>query len=116
MVYLSHDDNSPLRRFSRQTTSQRIPPNLPNATRAKVQRNLDLLSEYGPSLLQPYAKLIDNDLYELKTTGRPAIRIFYSFSVSGSVILLHAISKKQQKLKNRDIILAKKRGALIDEV
>jgi len=61
----------------------------------------------------PYSKPLGFKLYELRTTGKVNIRIFYSFRDS-KVILLHAFIKKTQKTPRTEINLAKKELSSLD--
>lgn len=72
------------------------------ATKAKITHMIELLEDYGYKLKLPYTKKIDDELYELRMSGKSAVRIFYTFH-SNKYYLLHAFKKKSQKLSARDI-------------
>lgn len=70
--------------------------------RAKVVNVISLLTDYGPRLKPPYAKKIQNKLYELRVSGKGAVRIFYT-AVDGEYYLLHGFKKKSEKTPPKDI-------------
>jgi phage-related protein len=72
------------------------------ATFAKIIRSVELLENYGPFIKPPYAKKIQNKLYELRIPGKDAIRIFYTM-VNEAYFLLHAFKKKSQKIPKREV-------------
>ena len=75
------------------------------ATQTKIARLIRLLIDYGPFLKPPDIKKLQDELYELRISGKTAIRIFYTM-VNGKYYLLHAFKKKSQKLPKREIKLA----------
>jgi len=85
---------------------------LDKKARAKVAAHLSLLEEQGPNLKRPYADLVRGKIRELRIRHTSnQYRIFYFFQVRDQVVLVHAFSKKTQRLKNTDIDLAEKRMA-----
>lgn len=70
--------------------------------RAKVANLVCLLTDYGPRLSPPYAKKIQDKLYELRVSGKIAVRIFYT-TVNGKYYLLHGFKKKTEKTPLKDI-------------
>lgn len=74
-------------------------------SRTKISQYVRLLSEYGPNLKPPYMKKIQNQLFELRITGRISIRIFYS-PIRREYCLLHAFKKKTQKTPKKEIKIA----------
>mgnify|MGYP001599791381 CR=1 len=81
---------------------------LDDATLNKATRIIDLLKVYGPKLSQPYVKRINSRIYELRTSGKNAIRILYSWQDS-KFVLLNAFKKKTNKLPSRELKLAENR-------
>ena len=75
------------------------------ATQTKIARSIRLLIDYGPFLKPPDIKKLQNKLYELRISGKTAIRIFYTI-VSGEYYLLHVFKKKTQKTPKREIKVA----------
>ena len=65
--------------------------------RGKVKYYLDLLEDRGPMLREPYAKKIDENIYELRPGfGKTEIRLFY-FWDGNTAWFVHGIIKKTQK-------------------
>ncbi len=75
------------------------------ATYAKVLQSMRLLANNGPFLKPPYIKKLQNKLYELRISGKVAIRIFYTMS-NNEYYLLHAFKKKSQKTPSKELKLA----------
>lgn len=82
--------------------------NLDSATRAKAYLLIEALGIEEYKLSMPYSKKIDRNLYELRTQSIQNIRIFYTF-FRNTIVLLHCIHKKTQKLEKRDLETAKRR-------
>lgn len=72
------------------------------STQAKITHTVELLETYGYQLKSPYVKKIHDNLYELRITGKVAIRIFYAL-FKNEYHLLHIIKKKTQKLPTREM-------------
>lgn len=68
----------------------------------KIAQSIDLLRDYGPYLKPPYIKKLQSHLYELRISGKVAVRIFYTLSDS-EYYLLHAFQKKEQKTPTREL-------------
>lgn len=71
-------------------------------TNAKLISSIELLESDGPYLKPPYIKKLQNKLYELRVSGKVAIRIFYT-NKEGEYYLLHAFKKKTQKTPSKEI-------------
>lgn len=69
---------------------------------AKILHSIRLLKEYGPYLKPPYMKKLQDNLYELRTSGRIPIRIFYTIH-NNAYFLLHAFKKKSQKTPIKEL-------------
>lgn len=83
---------------------------IPRKLKAKVFWEIDLLSEMGSSLTEPYAKHISNELWELRIKFSTDLsRIFYFIATDSKIVLLHAFIKKTDKTPIADINLAQKR-------
>ena len=78
---------------------------LDEATYAKVLQAIKLLANNGPFLKPPYIKKIQDKLYELRISGKVAIRIFYTIT-NNEYYLLHAFKKKSQKTPSKEIKVA----------
>lgn len=72
------------------------------ATYAKILHSILLLKINGPFLKPPYIKKLQDDLYELRISGKNAIRIFYTF-FENEYYLLHAFKKKSQKTPEKEL-------------
>jgi len=75
------------------------------ATYAKVLQAIQLLANNGPFLKPPYIKKLQNKLYELRISGKVAIRIFYTIT-NNEYYLLHAFKKKSQKTPSKELRVA----------
>jgi len=56
----------------------------------------------------PYSKKMGANLFELRVSGKEAIRVFYTIQ-NNQAILLHLFKKKSQKIPAKDITTAKRR-------
>lgn len=82
---------------------------LDKRSRAKIWRHIELLEKHGPHLLRPYAAYVEDKVRELRVKIRHvSVRIFYFFFMGRSVILLHAYSKKSDRLPGKEIGKAKR--------
>lgn len=77
-------------------------------TRAKITRMITLLGKYGPFLGMPYSRKMEKNLWELRISGKEAVRIFYTVKLQ-EVILLHIFKKKSGKTPQKEINLARQR-------
>lgn len=75
------------------------------ATYAKVLQSIQLLANNGPFLKPPYIKKLQDKLYELRISGKVAIRIFYTIA-NNEYYLLHAFKKKSQKTPSKELKIA----------
>lgn len=75
------------------------------STGAKIAHFIELLENYGPFLKPPYMKKLQNRLYELRISGKIAIRIFYTM-YRNEYYLLHAFKKKSQKTPMKELRVA----------
>ena len=71
-------------------------------TRAKLTSAIELLETDGPYLKPPYIKKLQNKLYELRISGKVAIRVLYTIK-DGEYYLLHAFKKKSQKTPTKEL-------------
>ncbi len=72
------------------------------ASYAKILHAMMLLKTGGPFLKPPYIKKLQGKLYELRTSGTIAVRIFYTMH-NNEYYLLHAFKKKGQKTPTKEI-------------
>lgn len=77
--------------------------------RAKLFRILDLLSEKGYELREPYSKMLEDGIFEIRAKqGTDITRVLYFFAVGRKIILTNGFVKKTQKTPLGEITLAKK--------
>lgn len=86
--------------------------NLDSKLQEHVNELVLLLKNYGPELRMPYSKSIGKGIFELRVVSTTHIRLLYCFYKNQAVIL-HLIIKKQNRLKNKDILIARKRKELL---
>lgn len=80
--------------------------------RAKMVGLLELLEEKGNQLREPYSKLLDDGIFEIRcTVGNNITRVLYFFYYEGKIILTNGFIKKTQKTPSGQIKLAKRRRA-----
>lgn len=72
------------------------------STIAKIIGAIELLETDGPFLKPPYIKKLQGNLYELRTSGKVAVRILYTLQ-EGEYYLLHAFKKKTQKTPIKEL-------------
>ena len=76
---------------------------------SKILWTINLLEEYGPSLREPYSKMIDDGILELRIkVGSDITRVMYFFMVGKKVILTHGFVKKTEETPPSEIDRAKK--------
>ena len=85
---------------------------LPPKHRAKVEREIDLLEEFGINLTYPHTRKIEGeaykDLWELRIKFASDIsRIFYFIHLNNKFVLLHGFIKKTNKTPSKELDRAK---------
>ena len=99
--YTNQDDDTPVQDFLF---------SLSEKEQSKFFTYLQLLIERGNTLPSQYARHLDGDLWELRPEfGGTEFRYFYFTMVGRLIVFVHAIKKKSQKTKPRDLALARKR-------
>lgn len=68
----------------------------------RTNLSIRLLINNGPYLKPPYSKKLQGKLYELRISGKIAVRIFYTIR-NGEYFLLHAFKKKSQKTPLKEL-------------
>lgn len=77
--------------------------------RAKMIGLLELLEEKGIQLREPYSKIIEDGIFEIRCkVGNNISRVLYFFYFEGKIILTNGFTKKTQKTPIEEIKLAKK--------
>lgn len=79
--------------------------NQDKTTYMKLIHAIELLENGGPYLKPPYIKKLQDKLYELRISGKVAIRIFYIIA-NNEYYLLHAFKKKSQKTPSKELKVA----------
>lgn len=83
---------------------------LPVKAQIKCVERIELLSEMGHGLRRPYADILKDGIYELRIVNSGnQYRILYFFDGVDVVVLSNSLTKKTNKMPNKDIELAKKR-------
>jgi phage-related protein len=102
VFYMDNGGNEPVKDFILGQT---------NKTKAEILHVIGLLKELNITLRMPYVRKIhEAGLRELRIKhGSDIYRIFFFAHTNRRFILLHAITKKQDKLPEGDIALAIKR-------
>ena len=100
--YIDEDGNEPVKDFILRQADWAI---------AEILHVFKLLREFNVKLKRPYVeKINDSGLRGLRIKhGSDIYRIFFSVHTEQKFILLHAITKKKDKLSKSDIALAMKR-------
>ncbi len=78
---------------------------LDQTTYARSIHAIELLETDGPYLKPPYIKKLQDKLYELRISGKVAVRIFYTM-FKNEYYLLHIFKKKSQKTPTKEIRVA----------
>jgi phage-related protein len=86
---------------------------LPPKHRAKIEREIDLLEEFGVNLIYPHTRKIEGDnykgLWELRIQFASDVsRIFYFIHLGNTFVLLHGLLKKTNKTPAKELEIAKK--------
>ena len=88
----------------RQMMDLNLPKNLYYHSRLK------LLEDYGIQLREPYSKLLEDGIFELRCKqGTDITRVLYFFYQNGRIILTNGFVKKTQKTPSNEIVIAKNR-------
>lgn len=85
---------------------------LPRKAKAKCLAYMDLMEEMGLNLPHSVIAKVRGDIWELRPEwAGTEYRFFYFAFVGQRLVVLHALTKKRQKLRQRDIELAEVRMA-----
>ena len=77
--------------------------------RAKMIGLLELLEEKGIQLREPYSKIIEDGIFEIRCkVGNNISRVLYFFYFEGKIVLTNGFTKKTQKTPIEEIKLAKR--------
>jgi phage-related protein len=99
--YQSEAGRSPVKEFI---------DSLDTKSKARVARTLDLLEEFGTDLGMPYAKHLEEQLWELRIRhSRNRYRIIYFLTTGQTFVLLHGLIKKTGPVPRSDLETAERR-------
>lgn len=77
--------------------------------RAKVMKELKMLSLNGTELREPYSKLLEDGIFELRAqSGSDITRVLYFFFIGHKIILTNGFVKKSAKTPPEEIDRAKR--------
>ncbi len=77
--------------------------------RQKVNKYIEVLKDNGGYLDEPYSRHIKGKIRELRVDfSNHRHRILYFSFVNKNIILLHAFTKKTQKIPERELVIAEK--------
>ncbi len=78
--------------------------------KAKMVALLELLEEKGNRLGEPYSKMLEDGIFELRCRiGNNSIRMIYFFYFAGKIVLTNGFVKKTNKTPRTEIKIAKRR-------
>ena len=101
--FIDERGNNPVKKFI---------SGLPEKEIAKIHAYLDELKHQGHNLRRPMADYIGAGIYELRPRDN---RIFYFFFLRETIVLLHAIRKKTDKVPKKDLDICLKRKKRVEE-
>lgn len=76
--------------------------------RARLSKEVNMLEKHGVMLGMPYSKRINNQIWELRTSGQQRVRILYHIK-GMKIFLLSWFVKKSKKLPIQELEKATKR-------
>lgn len=80
-----------------------------NKMASKILWTIRLLEDNGPTLREPYSKMLDDGIFELRAKiGSDITRVLYFFMLGKRVILTNGFVKKSQETPVSEIEKAKK--------
>jgi phage-related protein len=83
------------------------------SARAEVILTIDLLKEHGAALTVPFARHLDDGVWELRARDKDGIyRVLYFHWKGRTFGLLHGFTKKTQNTPKKELELAKGRRSL----
>ena len=120
MVYMPYDDNEGegiakfevilYEKANGDCPLEEFLVSLDTKMRAKMVGLLELLEEKGNALREPYSKLIEDGIFEIRCkVGSNITRVLYFFYFEGKIVLTNGFVKKTQKTPLVEIRVAKER-------
>jgi phage-related protein len=101
--YRDENGNEPVLDYLKELTSKKDKDSRIKAD--KINDYIEILSQYGTRVGEPYIKHLDGEIWELRPLRD---RILFVGWVNGSYVLLHHFMKKTQKTPAREIEKAKR--------
>lgn len=114
MVYFFRDVEGLLlpNRAGRYSPIEEFLDALPRKARAKCLVYMDMLEEFGMNLPRSIVAKVRGDLWELRPEwAGTEYRFLYFTMVGARILIVHALTKKSQRLKPKDIDTAEARMA-----
>ena len=79
-------------------------------TRAKILARIEYLEDHWHEVRRPLADKIDSDLYEIRVEfAWNTVRVLYAYMFKDYIVILHGLTKKQDKIPENDKEKARKR-------
>jgi phage-related protein len=83
---------------------------LPSGILARYLHYVELMEKYGVDLRYPHSESLGGGLFELRPKAPEGIgRVFYCTIKGATVVMLHSIIKKSQKIPKKELDLARER-------
>lgn len=101
---------------SGQPVVQKFIDNLPEISRTRIARSIDLLAQYGTQVGMPHSRPMGGGLLELRVRGKQDVRAFYVFAKGRRIYLLHGFVKKRQTAPKREIGIALQRKNEVEKL
>lgn len=80
----------------------------PKIAQRKVKISFDYLAKNG-TLVEPYGKKIDTELYEIRIKYKGEWRVLYAYFETEFILILSAFRKKTQKTPSNELEKARQR-------
>lgn len=82
----------------------------PVGIRAYYARITERMCTFGPNLGLPFTDSLGQGLFEIRARGKEGIgRAFFCILVERKILILHAYTKKSQKIPLRELEVARRR-------
>ena len=88
----------------------------PVGIRAYYVRIVERIRSFGPNLGMPFTRSMGQGLFEIRVKGKEGIgRAFFCTIVERKIVILHVYIKKSQKTPAKELAIARKRMADIQD-
>jgi len=88
----------------------------PVGIRAYYARIAERIRSFGPNLGMPFTRSMGQGLFEIRVKGKEGIgRAFFCTIVERKIVILHVYIKKSQKTPAKELSIARKRMADIQD-